>query len=129
MDRSLGRLIVEGLLGASAGLLLSVPLAGPGVRWSFALAGAVLAPLALLLTPIEGTLLRRALRYGLALAVLATLLVSFTGPGRERPVGELVGLGVLFFGIGAVGHSFLARARDPARGGDSGAPRDPRRGP
>lgn len=108
MERSAGRLLVEALVGASAGLLVGVPLGGSEVRWAFAAAGAVLAPLALLLTPDRGTPLRRGLRYGGALAILVMLLVSFTGPGRDRPVGELLGLGALAFVVGAAGHGLLS---------------------
>jgi hypothetical protein len=101
-------------VGAGAGWLLAGALVGTeDGRAGVALAGAVLAPLALLLTPLQGSIMVRSLRYGGALAVLGMLAVSFTGPGRERPVGELLAIGLLLLGIGAVGHGLLL-----AGGGD-----------
>jgi hypothetical protein len=72
-----------------------------------ALAGAILAPLSLLLTPSRGSRGVRALRYGLALAVLGALLLSFTGPGRDRPLDELLMGSAFFFALGAVGHGLV----------------------
>ncbi len=108
VERGAVRLMAEAAVGAGVGWLLagSLGLADVG-RGTVALAGAGLAPLALLLTPLHGSIMVRALRYGGALAVLGMLLVSFTGPGRERPVEELLGIGVLLLGVGAVGHGIL----------------------
>jgi hypothetical protein len=108
VERSPLRLLAEALVGGTAGWLLSGALGVPEAsRSGFAVAGAVLAPLALLLTPLHGATMVRALRYGGALAVLGMLALSFTGPGRERPVSELLGLGILLLGIGTVGHGLL----------------------
>jgi len=85
------------IFGGSEGLL-------PGSRAQVALAGAFLAPLTLLLTPVGGALWVRALRYGLSLAVLGTLLVSFTGPGHERPLEEVFRTGILLLILGTAGH-------------------------
>jgi hypothetical protein len=98
-------------VGGAAGWFLAEALGvGASGRGWVAVAGAVVAPLALLLTPLHGSLMVRALRYGGAVAVLGTLVVSFTGPGRERPVGELLALGVLLLGVGTVGHGLLLAA-------------------
>jgi len=108
VERSPLRLLAEALVGGTAGWLLSGALGVPEAsRSGFAVAGAVLAPLALVLTPLHGATMVRALRYGGALAVLGMLALSFTGPGRERPVSELLGLGILLLGIGTVGHGLL----------------------
>ncbi len=113
LEHSSARILVEAGVGAGAGWLLAGNLPGflvgdvarDAVAW--ALAGAVLAPLALLLTPSRGGRSARALRYGLALAVLGTLLLSFTGPGRDRPLDELL-LAAVFLGcVGAAGHGLF----------------------
>ncbi|CAN5813717.1 hypothetical protein BH23GEM11_BH23GEM11_07850 [soil metagenome] len=105
VERSPLRLLAEAMVGGAAGWLLSGALGVPeSSRTGFAVAGAVVAPLALLLTPLHGSTVVRALRYGGALSVLGMLALSFTGPGRERPVSELLGLGILLLGIGTVGH-------------------------
>jgi hypothetical protein len=111
-------------VGGAAGWLLAGALGLPDTsRPGVAAAGALLAPLALLLTPVHGRLLVRAVRYGGALAVLGTLLVSFTGPGRERPVDELLGVGVLLLMVGAVGHGlFLAASRGQGGGREEEEP-------
>ncbi|TVP46074.1 MAG: hypothetical protein EA350_07660 [Gemmatimonadales bacterium] len=117
VERSPLRLLAEAVVGGTAGWLLSNALGVPEAsRPGFAVAGAVLAPIALLLTPLTGSTMGRALRYGGAVAVLGMLALSFTGPGRERPVGELLALGILLLGIGTVGHGILL----VASGGDGG---------
>jgi hypothetical protein len=130
LEYSAARLFVEALIGAGVGWLLAgnLPMvlgegvasgagggAGTGAGW--ALAGAILAPLALMLTPTHGARLVRAFRYGLALAVMGTLVLSFTGPGRDRPLEELV-LAAIFLGcVGAAGHGlFLMTVRDGGSG-------------
>lgn len=119
VERSLLRLLAEALVGGAGGWLLAGPLGIPDdARPAVALAGAFLAPLALLLTPLHGSTVTRAIRYGGAIAVLGTLLVSFTGPGRERPVDELLAFGLLLLGIGTVGHGLLLVASGGDGGGD-----------
>lgn len=111
------RLVVEAAVGASAAWILSFALGAPeGGRLGFLLAGAVVAPAALLLTPLHGPVMVRALRYGGALAVVGMLLVSFTGPGRERPIDELLVIGILLLGVGSVGHGL----RLMGAGGEAG---------
>jgi hypothetical protein len=118
LEYSFGRIALEAAIGASAGWFLARALGGEGNHAGIlgAAAGAVLAPLALLLTPSRGGAGLRAFRYGLALAVLGTLLLSFTGPGRDRPLDELVLGSFFFFGLGAVGHGLvLLSVRDAGR--------------
>jgi hypothetical protein len=116
VEHSTGRLLVEAAVGASAAWILSFALGAPDEgRLGFLLAGAVVAPAALLLTPLRGALMVRALRYGGALAVVGMLFVSFTGPGRERPIDELLAIGIVLLGVGAVGHGLRIAA---AGGGD-----------
>jgi hypothetical protein len=112
MERSAGRLLVEAVLGGSAGALLAVALGQEGLRGAFMMVGALAAPLALMLTPIRGAPTYRGVRYGLALSVLLTLAVSLTGPGRERPVDELILFALLFFALGALGHGVMAATLD-----------------
>ncbi len=112
MERSAGRLLMEAILGGSAGALLAGALGEEAVRGAFMLGGALAAPLALMLTPVRGAPAYRGVRYGLALSVLLTLAVSLTGPGRERPVDELILFAFLFFALGAVGHGVMAATVD-----------------
>lgn len=106
------------MVGGTAGWFLSGALGiDPAGRGGVAAAGAVLAPIALMLTPMRGGVGVLALRYGLSLAVLGMLLLSFTGPGRERPLEELLGVGLLLFLVGAAGHGILvATQRNATRG-------------
>jgi hypothetical protein len=120
LERSWGRLLAEGAVGGVVGAVLASVLGAEELRGHFALSGAVAAPAALMLTPVRGSVVYRALRYGLALAVLLTLVVSMTGPGRDRPVGELLLFGALFFGLGALGHGTMAATLD--RSPEDGAP-------
>lgn len=108
MERGLWRLLLEGALGAGGGVLLAslVP-EGEGRGALFAAVGAVAAPLALLLTPTRGSVFVRGVRYGVALAVLLTLLVSFT-MGDAILLEELLAFGLFIFAIGAVGHAVVA---------------------
>jgi hypothetical protein len=101
------RLGGEALLGAVAGGLLAGA-AEAGAWVLFAVAGAVGAPLALMLTPVHGSPWMRGLRYGIALSALLTLGVSLAGPGRDRPVAELLVLGAFLLAVGTVGHGILA---------------------
>jgi hypothetical protein len=108
LERSPARLLVEALLGAAAGTLLAGALRPEDApTLAFAVAGSITAPLALLLTPISGPVPYRALRYGTALAVLGVLLVSFTAGLEGVRLEELVALGILLLGIGAVGHGAM----------------------
>ncbi len=118
LERSWGRLFLEAALGGTAGAILAGALGQDELRSGFMVAGAVAAPLALMLTPLHGTPAYRGIRYGLALSVLLTLLVSMTGPGRERPVEELVLFGLLFLALGTVGHGVMAATldREPEEG-------------
>jgi hypothetical protein len=120
LERTPARLLAEAAVGAAGGgaLSLAFPMAplGPG---GFALAGALAAPLALLLTPVSGSLTYRAFRYGLGLALPVTLAVSFIAGADGFLVEELLILGVLLFCIGAVGHGLVASALDGATSGSS----------
>ena len=112
-ERSAGRLLMEAALGGSAGALLAMVLGQEGFRTGASMvAGAMTAPLALMLTPLRGSPTYRGVRYGLALTVLLTLVVSLTGPGRERPVNELILFSFLFFALGALGHGAMAATVD-----------------
>jgi hypothetical protein len=93
-----------------AGLLLGgvIPFEVAG-----AVVGAVLAPIALLLTPQQGSRGLRAFRYGMALAVAGMLLASFLGPGRERPLSELLLLGGVLLGVGSMIHGFRVGESPP----------------
>lgn len=113
VERSAGRLLMEAALGGSAGALLAVVLGQEGLRTGASMAaGAMAAPMALMLTPLRGSPAYRGARYGLALTVLLTLGVSMTGPGRDRPVDELIHFAFLFFAIGALGHGAMAATVD-----------------
>ncbi|TVR52663.1 MAG: hypothetical protein EA421_13175 [Gemmatimonadales bacterium] len=112
VERSAGRLLMEAILGGSAGAILAVALGQEELRGAFMVAGGLAAPLALMLTPVRGAPAYRGVRYGLALSVLLTLAVSLTGPGRERPVDELILFAFLFFALGAVGHGVMAATVD-----------------
>lgn len=112
MERSPGRLLTEAVLGATAGGVLAVALEEPELRTGFLVAGALVAPLALMLTPVRGAVWYRALRYGVAVAVILTLVVSFTGVGLERPAGELVVYGALFLVLGTGAHALMALTLD-----------------
>ncbi|TVP55997.1 MAG: hypothetical protein EA351_09285 [Gemmatimonadales bacterium] len=115
-ERGPGRMALEAALGGAAGYLLATPLGLEELRLSLALLGAVAAPLSLTLTPLEGPPAYRAMRYGMALAVILTLVVSFAGQGRERPIGELLYWGAFFFIIGAIAHGALALTLDRGEG-------------
>jgi hypothetical protein len=119
MERSPGRLLVEAALGGAGGALLSIGLGLAELRGAFMVAGAIAAPLALMLTPVRGSIIYRAVRYGLALFVLLTLTVSMSGPGRGRPIEELILFGLLFFAIGTLGHGAMAATVDRRSGGDA----------
>lgn len=112
MERSVGRLLTEAVLGATAGGVIAVALEVPELRTAFLATGAVAAPLALMLTPVHGAVWYRAFRYGVAVAVILTLIVSFTGMGLERPAGELVVYGALFLVLGTLAHTLMALTLD-----------------
>jgi hypothetical protein len=115
MERSVARLGVEAALGAAGGYVLATVLPqGEGRVLQFALVGGLAAPLALLLTPLTGSVRYRGARYGLALSVVVTLVVSFATGRHSLPVEELLAFGILIFGIGAVGHGVMATALDSA---------------
>ncbi len=107
---------LEAALGGAAGYLLATPLGLEELRLSLALLGAVAAPLSLTLTPVVGPPAYRAMRYGMALAVILTLVVSFAGQGRERPIGELLYWGAFFFIVGAIAHGAMALTLDRSEG-------------
>jgi hypothetical protein len=108
MERSIWRLLLEGALGAGGGVVFASLLpAGQGRAALFAIVGAVAAPLALLLTPVGGGVVYRGVRYGAALAVLLTLVVSFVA-GEDILLEELLALGAIFFAVGGVGHGIMA---------------------
>ncbi len=111
LERHPLRLLVEASLGAVTGAILGELLRpeqpSPVL---FAAAGAVLAPLSLMLTPLEGGIPYRAVRYGAALAILGTLLASFAADAGGVRVDELIALGVVLFGVGALGHGAMAAA-------------------
>jgi len=128
LEHTPGQILREGLVGAIAGGLVVPRLPGMGgdggpawaepvlaalpveVSLGGMVAGAVLAPVALLLTPLDRSRSVRALRYAGALAVSGMLLASFLGPGRERPLSELLAIGAILFVIGGVGHAFRVSA-------------------
>ena len=120
MERSLGRLATEAVLGATGGMALSVALPqGEGRQLTFALVGAVAAPLALMLTPAEGSVARRAFRYGLALSVLLSIFISFAVGADHLLLEELIAFGLLIFAIGFVGHGAVAMTLDQDTQGDT----------
>ncbi len=111
MEYSLPRLALEVTIGATAGAVLGYLLAPEAPRTGlFALAGAILAPIALLLTPTAGSVTYRAVRYGGALALLGTLAISFVAGIGGVDVAELVAVGVLLFAVGSIGHAVLIRS-------------------
>jgi hypothetical protein len=120
MERTPARLLVESAVGAGGGAILSgvFPLGTEMGTLGFALSGALAAPVALLLTPLAGSLAYRAVRYGLGLALPIVLVVSFVGGTEQILVEDLLILGTILFGIGAVGHGAMGRVLD---GADSGA--------
>lgn len=107
VERPWWRIALECVLGATAGALLAGPLDADSLRWALSLGGGVLAPTALMLTPVHGPLVYRALRYGVALAVLATLVVSFSGEGRDRPIDEVLAWGLAFLILGTLAHGLM----------------------
>lgn len=115
-ERGPMRVALEAFLGGVAGYLLAVPLGLEEARLALAVLGAVAAPVSLLLTPLTGPPAYRALRYGMALAVLLTLVVSFAGQGRDRPIGELLFWGAFFFIVGAIAHGAMALTIDRGEG-------------
>lgn len=110
VERPLWRIALESVLGATAGALLAGPLDADAMRWALAFGGGVLAPMALLLTPVHGSLIYRSLRYGIALAVLAALVVSFSGEGRDRPIDEVLAWGLAFMILGSLAHGCMVAA-------------------
>jgi|GEM_PF-2279131 len=121
------RIGLEVVLGAAGGALLAMTL--PGARPNLALfvgIGAAAAPIALLLTPRRVGAGHRALRYGLALAVVASLAASFVAGADALLLEELLGLGLLILGVGAVGHLCLALSLDRGGGSPTGNEREGR---
>jgi hypothetical protein len=113
LERSPARLLSEAALGGAAGVVLaSVLPGGEGRELLFGVVGAVAATLSLMLTPVSGSASYRGLRYGLALAAVLTLFLSFAVGADRLPVEELLAYALLFFGIGALGHGFVAAALD-----------------
>ncbi len=114
IERPPSRLALEAALGSAAGLLLG-PLLVPGAAGVIpsAVAGAILAPLSLLLTPLEGGIMYRAFRYGIALAVLVTLVVSFVVGADVLPLNDLLVIALFVFAAGTVGHGIVAAVVDP----------------
>ncbi len=117
VERSLGRLALEAVLGATGGTALALALPqGEGRQVAFAVVGAAVAPLALMLTPVGGSAVRRAFRYGLALSVLLSIFISFAVGADRLLLEELIAFGLLIFAIGFVGHGAVAMTLDRAEG-------------
>jgi hypothetical protein len=126
LEWPLPRIAMEVLLGAGGGFLLSQVLpGGEEVTALFVAVGAAAAPVALLLTPRRGSVGYRAIRYGLALAVVVTLVASFAAGPKALLLEELLGLGLLILAIGTAGHGALAMTLD--RSAPSGEPHPPGR--
>lgn len=103
------RIAVEPLLGAAAGALLAHLLPGAQAATGvFAAVGAGVAPLSLLLTPRRGSPPFRAVRYGLAAAVIGALAASFLVGAEGLRFEELIGLGALLFLAAGTLHLGLA---------------------
>jgi hypothetical protein len=113
LERSPGRLLVEAALGCAGGAALAATLPqAEGPTGVYIAVGAVSAPLALLLTPLRGSVAYRGVRYGLALAVVVTLIFSFIAGSDGLTLEELLALLILLFGVGAVGHAAVALTLD-----------------
>lgn len=117
MERTPSRLLLEAVVGAGGGMALSLALPDWGMGAAgFALAGALAAPVALLLTPVHGSLAYRAIRYGLGLALPVILVTSFVVGAEGLLLEDLLVLGLFLFCIGAVGHGAVAGALDRLEG-------------
>ncbi|TVR64015.1 MAG: hypothetical protein EA422_07700 [Gemmatimonadales bacterium] len=113
MERTPSRLALEAVVGAGGGAALSLALPDWGMGTAgFAVAGAMAAPIALLLTPVHGSLPYRAIRYGFGLALPVTLVISFVAGADGLLLEDLLVLGLFLFCIGAVGHGAVAAALD-----------------
>jgi len=113
MERTPSRLALEAVVGAGGGAALSLALPDWGLGTAgFAVAGALAAPLALLLTPVHGSLPYRAVRYGMGLALPVTLVISFVAGSDGLLLEDLLVLAIFLFCIGAVGHGAVASALD-----------------
>jgi hypothetical protein len=121
------RIGLEVVLGAAGGAFLAMTL--PGARPHLVLfvgIGATAAPIALLLTPRRVAPGHRALRYGVALAVVASLAASFVAGAEALLLEELLGLGILILGVGAAGHLCLALSLDRGAAAPTGDEREGR---
>lgn len=126
LERRPLRLFVEGVVGAAGGGILAHALPDQADRLAlFVTVGALAAPIALLLTPVRGSLRYRAVRYGLSLAVLVTLVASFVAGADGLLVDELLGLGVFVFAVGTLGHAVLSIALGGGEGEDEPTSRGP----
>lgn len=112
LERSPGRLLLEAALGAVGGAVLAGALpGGAGREGLFAAVGGAAAVVSLMLTPVSGSVPYRALRYGIALSLTVTLIYSFAA-GTDLLVEQLLAIGIVVFGIGAVGHGLMAATLD-----------------
>lgn len=119
LERSPVRILFEVALGATAAYVLASFLPwGEGREILLATMGGFSAPVALLLTPLSGSVAYRAFRYGMALAVIVTLLLSFALGGNGLPLVQLLSLGLLVFAVGAAGHGLVAVTVDRDPGGE-----------
>jgi hypothetical protein len=135
LEWPLHRIALEVILGAGGGFLLSRVLpGGEEAAALFVAVGAAAAPVALLLTPRRGSPGYRAIRYGLALAVVVTLVASFVAGPEALLLEELLGLALLILAVGTAGHGALAATVDrvpgaedprPSGSGESGDPGRP----
>jgi hypothetical protein len=113
LERSPGRLLLEAALGCAGGAALAATLPqAQGPAGVYIAVGAVSAPLALLLTPLRGSVAYRGIRYGLALAVIVTLIFSFVAGSDGLTLEELLALLLLLFAVGTVGHGAVALTLD-----------------
>lgn len=111
LEHSPGRILLEVLVGGFGGALVArvLPEVGVGMRF-FVLLGAFAAPVALLLTPTQRSLAYRAVRYGVVLAVVVSLIVSFAFGADGISGAGLFSVAVLVFAIGVVGHALMLAA-------------------
>jgi len=117
MERTPSRLALEAVVGAGGGMALSLALPEWGLGpFGFAVAGALAAPVALLLTPVHGSLSYRAIRYGFGLSLPVILVTSFVVGADGLLLEDLLVLGLFLFCIGAVGHGAVAAALDRFEG-------------
>lgn len=117
MERTPSRLALEAVVGAGGGMALSLALPDWGMGpTGFAVAGALAAPVALLLTPVHGSLVYRAIRYGMGLALPVILVTSFVVGAEGLLLEDLLVLGLFLFCIGAVGHGTVAGVMDRFQG-------------